>query len=241
MVLLAPYPHRHDSQVQTLLKTVALEAELLARIGVRPPHFALRDLRWHADNFEATAVAEFPAWGEVGPMQTVELGRHGLIAGLCAAAMSQPDGACRHYLAQHARYVGFRSDSPWRTPVRFRATTIAPDERAARSLVEAYTDDARQEQLMLLEVEYAVVPAPVLPVSLILSQLIPLAGELFGRPFWIPAMTMSANPLCGAGERLRLDAWRTGGSSSSNTSVFACTASVDDRTMTRLGLTLAGA
>jgi hypothetical protein len=249
-------PRRPISQVQALLKTTALEAGLMSRICVRRPHFALRELHWHADNFEATAVAElgaWGAWGEVGPMPAAELGRHGMMAGVCAAAMSQPDGARRCYLPRRACYIGFPSLMPRGTPVRFRSTAVAPEERTARSLVEAYTGDARQEQLMLLEVEYAVLPAhaferlcralgQVSPISLaeVLARLTGLAGEIFGRPYWILSATIDATRLCWAGERLHLEARRTAGLSPTMPSPFSCIASVDERPIARVGLTLTG-
>src|SRR5690606_12412244 len=81
--------------------------ELLARICVRPPYFALTDLSLEGLELHATARAESPAYSEVGAMPAAELGRHAAIVGLTVAASRQADDDRRYYLARRAecRYV----------------------------------------------------------------------------------------------------------------------------------------
>src|SRR5690606_19506558 len=64
----------------------AIRLGLEPRICVRPPYFALKDLQIEGLDLHATATAESPAFGEVGPMPAAELGRHAAILGLSAAA-----------------------------------------------------------------------------------------------------------------------------------------------------------
>jgi hypothetical protein len=149
-----------DQRLQSLhsaYRGLDLLALLMSRICVRPPYFALRDLGWSGGLLSATATAESSRTLEDGPMRAAELGRHGAIAGLCAAALSQGERATRnYYLAQRADYRGYPSRAAYGAPVRFNARVIDLGKRQVRALVQAVLLDAPTEPLMEVEVAYAI-------------------------------------------------------------------------------------
>ena len=129
--------------------------QLLGRICVRPPYFALRHPRLVQQTFEAEAVAELPQGAECGPMQGAELSRHAAIAGSCAAALLQEDDKRRYYLAQEAEYRGSYSDAPYGTPILLRAHCTELTKRQARAEVTAFVHG---EVLTTLSVLYTILP-----------------------------------------------------------------------------------
>lgn len=132
-------------------------SEILRRICVRPPYFALRDLRLetglNGENLIATVSAQNAPNHEIGPIQGAELSRHAAIAGLCAAASAQADSDRRYYLARQAWYEGFDNRAPYGTPIRIRAEVLELDKRQARALVTA---TALGEPVCRLEVIYTI-------------------------------------------------------------------------------------
>lgn len=123
------------------------------RFGVRPPYVALTNMEVAGLELRATAVAESPAFLELGPMPAAELGRHAAIVGLATAAAQQSDGRRRYYLARRAlcRYV--TSDAPYGAPVRFNGRILELDKRSAKAAVEATANGA---PLASFEVDYTV-------------------------------------------------------------------------------------
>lgn len=143
-----PYVEQPASSVPT--------PELLPRIGVRPPYFALTDISVAGVEIAATAVAESPAFREVGPMPAAELGRHAAIVGLSIAAFQQDDENRRYYLARRAACRYTRNAAPYGTPVRFTGHLLDLDKRKARAAIEATADGA---PLASFEVDYTVLTA----------------------------------------------------------------------------------
>ncbi len=115
----------------------AIRLGLEPRICVRPPYFALKDLQIEGLDLHATATAESPAFGEVGPMPAAELGRHAAIVGLSAAAMMQEDDRRRYYLARRAVCRYHPSQAPYGAPVRFIGRATHLDKRSSRAAVTA--------------------------------------------------------------------------------------------------------
>lgn len=150
------------------------ESDLLSRICVRPPYFALEDLTLDGLELHATARAESPAALEVGPMPAAELGRHAAIVGLSLAALSQADEARRYYLARRAECRYVPNAAPYGSPVRFVARLLGLDKRTARAVVAATAAGAR---LASFEIDYTV-----------------LTESAFERLFRIRAMTTPAGP-----------------------------------------------
>ena len=138
--------------VQTTTERV-VGPNLLQRVGVRPPYFALTDMEVAGLELRATVVAESPTFLELGPMPAAELGRHAAIVGLGAAAAQQGDDRRRYYLARRAecRYVA--NDAPYGAPVRFHARILQLDKRAAKAAVDATANGA---PLASFEVDYTV-------------------------------------------------------------------------------------
>lgn len=129
------------------------EAEMFGRICVRPPYYALRDLRFDGETLEARVSTGLPRGAEVGPIQGAELSRHAAIAGLCRAALEQGDDKRRYYLAQQAWYEGYPSAAPHGSAVTLSAGLDSLSKRAVRATVAARVGG---ELLAHLEVEYTV-------------------------------------------------------------------------------------
>lgn len=143
-------PHR--LYVESSTDTV-VAPNLLERVGVRPPYFALSNIEVAGLEVRATAFAESPSYLELGPMPAAELGRHAAIVGLSAAAAQQVDDRRRYYLARRAecRYVA--NDAPYGAPVRFQGRILELDKRSARAAVDATANGA---PLASFEVDYTV-------------------------------------------------------------------------------------
>jgi len=158
------FERRHAPAVTLVPRPVDL-SELLDRICVRPPYFALRELRVEDEEFCAVAAAEQPPGLEAGPMQAAEISRHAAIAGLCAAALAQGDPQRRYYLAQQATYLGTpssdRSSSegssplPYGTPLELRARLLELNKRQAQARIRVR---AAGQEVAALEVLYTVLP-----------------------------------------------------------------------------------
>ncbi len=131
----------------------AFREDLLGRICVRPPYFALEGASFASGQFSASATDDGPASLETGPMTAANLSRHGAIAGLCGAALAQGDDQRRYYLAREAWFEGFESPKPRGTPVTFRANVTALEKREARAVITA---EAAGDPIMRLEVAYTV-------------------------------------------------------------------------------------
>ena len=140
-----PYVEESTTQVVT--------PDLLRRIGVKPPYFALSDIDVAGLELRATASAESPGFLELGPMPAAELGRHAAIVGLSIAANQQSDDRRRYYLARRAECRYLVNDSPYGTPVRFNGRLLNLDKRSARAAVEATANGA---PLASFEVDYTV-------------------------------------------------------------------------------------
>lgn len=128
-------------------------AHLLSRICVRPPYFALKELRRDDQDLLAEVQAELPQSSERGPIQGAELSRHAAIAGLCVAALTQPDDQRRYYLAQRAAYQGFQSDAPYGSRVTLRATLLTLTRREATARIQA---SVAGQALAEVEVQYTI-------------------------------------------------------------------------------------
>lgn len=131
--------------------------DLLHRICVRPPYFALTDLQSDGQTFSATAVAESPVTNEVGPMQASEISRHAAICGLCAVALTFSDGDRRYYLAQDAVYRGFANAAPYGTAAAFRASVVEQNRRQATAEIKV---TAGGNPLAQLRVTYTILSEP---------------------------------------------------------------------------------
>jgi hypothetical protein len=129
----------HSSRVIQPIQEVHAP-QLLDRICVRQPYFALSAMSFDGDVFTAKARAELPQGREVGPMRGAEVSRHGAIAGLCAAAVRQQDDKRRYYLAQEAVYVNKLHRGTYGQWVDFSARVVNLDKRSASSVVTAMLD-----------------------------------------------------------------------------------------------------
>jgi hypothetical protein len=145
--------------VNRRLPANAIEVQLVARTCLRRPDFALRDLAWDGEVFEATAATARPLGAACGPMSSGELLRHASAAGICAAALLEGRVVRWQYVAEQARSILYPTSSREGTPVRFRARATPVYDRSVFTLVEAYTDDAWQDAVMLSEIAFAVRPA----------------------------------------------------------------------------------
>lgn len=131
--------------------------DLFRRICVRPPYFALGNMRRQGETFLATAVAERLPSNEVGPMQACEISRHAAICGLCAVALTFEDDDRRYYLAQDATYLGFANPAPYGATVSFEATLVEQNKRQATADI---TVTAGGADLAQLRVTYTILSEP---------------------------------------------------------------------------------
>jgi hypothetical protein len=129
--------------------------DILRRVCVRPPYFALQDLSLTGRSLEATARAEAPSFGEIGPITAADLGRHAAILGLTHVAASQRDDARRYYLAQRAECAYLAGGQTRGTPVRLASEVIEHTKRACRVHVEA---TAAGLPLASFDLWYAILP-----------------------------------------------------------------------------------
>lgn len=143
---------RH-SHYETPFTVTALQNELLERICVRPPYFALRNIQLENHHLLAEAQAELPRGLALGPMRPGELSRHGAIAGLCAVALRQRDNQRRYYLATRASYTGYLNQTAYGSPIQFKAQVTESGKRSAKAFVTAYTN---HERVATLDVEYTI-------------------------------------------------------------------------------------
>jgi 3-hydroxymyristoyl/3-hydroxydecanoyl-(acyl carrier protein) dehydratase len=111
--------------------------QVLQRICVRPPYFALEHLSLEGERLSAYTKAETPIALEPSPMSAAELGRHAAISGLSLVALLQKDDDRRYYLAQKAECDYFKSDAAFGTTVKFEAKLLEMDKRTAQVTVTA--------------------------------------------------------------------------------------------------------
>ena len=130
-----------------------LPNDLLSRICVRPPYFALRNVRLEGDFLVADAKAELPQGLALGPMRPGDLSRHGAIAGLCALALKQKDDERRYYLASSATFTGCLSQAPYGAQLRFEAEVTSFGKREGSVFITAYN---YQERIATLDVTYTI-------------------------------------------------------------------------------------
>lgn len=127
--------------------------DLLTRICVRPPYFALTDLSLAGLELHATARAESPAYSELGVMPAAELGRHAAIVGLTLAATQQTDDDRRYYLARRAECSYATNPAPYGAAVRFVGRLRSLDKRSATASVTATAGGAL---VAAFEVDYTI-------------------------------------------------------------------------------------
>lgn len=130
-----------------------LPNDLLSRICVRPPYFALQNVRREGDLLVADAKADLPQGLALGPMRPGDLSRHGAIAGLCALALKQKDDERRYYLATSATFTGYLSQAPYGAQLRFEAEITKFGKREGSVLITAYN---YQERVATLDVTYTI-------------------------------------------------------------------------------------
>jgi hypothetical protein len=168
---------------------LSLEAsELLGRICVRPPYFALEALRREDQDLLAEVQAELPRSAELGPIQGAELSRHAAIAGLCAAALAQPDDQRRYYLAQRATYQGFANHAPYGARITLRACLLDLTRRDATARIHA---SAGGQALADVEVQYTILTDNAFARLFRSREQPDFVGQRLDRMPLLPAGTLS--------------------------------------------------
>lgn len=83
-------------------------SEIMQRIAVRPPYFALQDMIFDSQVLRAKITAEQPLIdGELGTIGTGEIARHLAIAGSCACSYLEKESELIYYLATQADFHNF--------------------------------------------------------------------------------------------------------------------------------------
>jgi hypothetical protein len=136
-------------------------SELLSRICVRPPYFALEHLTEVAPGaVAATIPVEQRCDFELAAISGAEAGRHLAILGSCAAATLPELGSRHYYLAQRATLRGHPAEvDPSAKRLKGWAQARLEDRRSVRA--EATLVSLRGEPLYDLEVQYSVLPERV--------------------------------------------------------------------------------
>jgi predicted thioesterase len=89
------------------------EIEVLDRIDVGPPYYALRDVRRTAmGGIEADISATLELGAEIGPIAAADASRHMAIAGSVSAALDNPANGVHMYLAYDAEFRRARQSPP---------------------------------------------------------------------------------------------------------------------------------
>lgn len=136
---------------------------LLQRICVRPPYFALRDLRSPEPGTALAWIApEQPLGAEAGPVAAAEVGRHLAILGSVALASLSPDGQQRYYLARAAHFERVCGVLPARSQAFVaEATTGSRWDGARNAVARSVLRTPSGVTTHLLHVEYTVLDARV--------------------------------------------------------------------------------
>lgn len=152
-------PDQNLTPTAAPLADSSLEQAVLDRVFIGPPYFALRPLAWQGGAFGAQARLE--ALDAVGLTPEAQMLRHATLAGLCVGALTQPDGARRHYLVQEMHYVV--QSAPGAGQVELSAQVLDLDQRSLRAEIHV---SSGAQLLASLNVLYTV-----------------LSGEAFERLF----------------------------------------------------------
>ncbi len=134
--------------------TALSRTNILERIRVKPPYYALQNERMLGATFCAEATADLAQHRAAGAMRAGEVSRHGAIAGSCALALAQKDAAPRFYLATQASYTGYPVAADYGVAVTFEAEVRTLGRRQATATVRAHIGG---QLLAELEVTYSVV------------------------------------------------------------------------------------
>ncbi len=146
---------------------------VLARICVRPPYFALTDLRLEGTALHARAKAEAPAFRERAPMTGAEIGRHAAIAGSCVLALQQRDDRRRYYLARDAECDFVPNAAPYGSVVDLAARVVELGKRNAIATIDLSAGGA---PLARLSVTYAILQEPTFERLFLARRRAPSAG-----------------------------------------------------------------
>ena len=134
--------------------------ELYARICVRDPYFALREVRSVGpDEVTAEVPVEQDVGGEASPINAAEVGRHLAILGSCAASRVNPQQGQHYYLARRARLERLHEGPLPRATGLLRGTARA--EFKEKRTATAYTrlSSPEGQPLFSLEVDFNVLSA----------------------------------------------------------------------------------
>ena len=123
--------------ITPLALQVASAEDILHRIEVKPPYYALQDLQLCEGGVHALVTPEQPLHAETGPISGAEVGRHLAIIGSCALAAVNPKPGKHYYLAQHAAYrAGTSTPSASNEPLRASARVISLSGRTGSAQTE---------------------------------------------------------------------------------------------------------
>ena len=128
--------------------------ELIQRIAVRAPYFAMRDVReLVSGTVEASVSALHAGESELDPLTSSDAGRHMAILRALACASAQSDDRRRHYLASAAKIERAPQSHPEIRQRRGRAMGTLDGKRHACTTVELH---AASKCAFRLSVEYRV-------------------------------------------------------------------------------------
>jgi hypothetical protein len=157
------------------------DEEIFERIEVRPPYYALRDLRQETDGTMSARVRPDMAVGnESGPVTAAETGRHLAILGSTGAALANPDPRRHFYLAfdGEIRRSRTRVEHDYSGDMLLRARSHFVDPSTAVTLADIRTEDDRT--IYTVAVFFLVVAEP--DFRAMFAEHAQSDAELEGRP-----------------------------------------------------------
>jgi hypothetical protein len=118
--------------------------EIMGKIDVSPPYYALKKLRIENENLLADILAQQPMGCESGSITAAEVGRHLAILGSCSLAMDNPNPGKHYYLVNKAELKKF-SDSSKSDVVKFvgKSRILRLDKRDGMTISKLYCKEGK--------------------------------------------------------------------------------------------------
>ena len=118
--------------------------EIIKKIGVSPPYFALKHLRVEHENILADIIAQQPMGDERGSITAAEVGRHLAVLGSCSLAIDNSNSGKHYYLVYKAELINY-SDSLKNNILNFvgKSRTLRLDKREGMAVSKLFCKEGK--------------------------------------------------------------------------------------------------
>jgi hypothetical protein len=144
--------YTNDRRVYDRRKSTKLKKEILSRIQVQAPYYALKNLEKIENGLKASIPIEQPLINETEPITVGETSRHLAILGSCAIALNRKAGKC-YYLATKAIYKRYITKIDTKDLIGI-AKVKDIEKRKAKAHTELRT--IKNQVITSLDVEYII-------------------------------------------------------------------------------------